>query len=86
MSAWFRVDVVRLHEGYPVIVRPYVDAVYAEHIGVAARVAFERNWFRPGEDVGVHAVTGQRNQKDVMANARRTAQIHEMYELEMKFR
>lgn len=86
MSAWFRVDVVKLHEGYPVIVRAYVDAVYADHIGVTARLAFTRNWFRPGEDVGVHAVTGQRNRKAIMANGRRTAQIHEMYELEGKFR
>lgn len=86
MSAWFRVDVVRLSSDGVVIVRPYVDAIYAEHIGVAARIAFERNWFRPGEGVGVHAVTGQRNRNAVVANERRTNQIHEMYELEMKFR
>lgn len=81
MSAWFRVDVVRLHEGYPVVVRSYVDAVYAEHIGVAARLAYQRNWFRPGEEVAVHAVTGQRNQRAMMKNACRTEQINEMYEL-----
>lgn len=86
MPAWFRVDVVRLSSDGVEVVRPYVDAVYAEHIGVAARIAFERNWFRPGEDVGVHAVTGQRNRNAVVANERRTNQIHEMYELEMKFR
>lgn len=86
MPAWFRVDVVRLSRDGVEVVRPYVDAVYAEHIGVAARIAFERNWFRPGEDVGVHAVTGQRNRNAVVANERRTNQIHEMYELEMKFR
>lgn len=86
MLVWYRVDVVKLHEGYPVVVRSYVDAVYAKHDGEAARIAFHRNWFKPGEEVGISAVTGQRNRRAVLANERRTNQIAEMYELAEKSR